>query len=1152
MRKKVFIIHGKGRVEGIGKEGGGDLDTIGSNALYAAWLSSELQRREGRQAEYGKDYVFDFVNYQQGLRHLVVHPGSDVYLPDFPIDALTPRLRMTRITTDWEIDARNGLMIGIADLLNYTMLNHGAFNENLRELTTRVTHFGKTVVDRRGPYEIATMGRVVALIRLLWGWVGEGLDDKAGALISDFMTGAPVVRLREYLFQLLAQPDKYQTIELIPPQHVTIRLAIDEAARMDFGSRGRLSYHYDLMPASLVEDTTIIHRNLKVIEAAQNLLTEEQKTKFRGYGEQALTKTKEEIDSFLEAVRPHISTERVALLETGFSELLSFYEEIPSLLQAERERSPHDLIVHIARDEEGSPITNLPVIFRLESGAGALVTLDGKTGATVEVNTDSRGSAMVHYRASGPDQSYRVAATFDELNIVVFKHDASPALLEAQAETEESDEAPSDDRDAEEPDGYVEAVTDVVEGDQTIIQDRALAVAQRMITDDFEYLAEHDVRIIRFDDHHPYTPGILATLMDLKQRGLLSEVQLSSLPKGEEQPKELQKCGTDIIYETFIQNSSADNSGLALLRQLAHVQDLHLAYEPLAIELSKLIGSKFSKIEMTRKLSLVTSSEQMQQIMSLTGWEKNVRHYEQELEKVLPRLLDTISCIHLTDTAGTRNGVPEIRPVVHPKAESQNEKGLWSRLRRKLSKQDQPVQAPEQALEPTEGLRIYFALSPFCDPRKGEPAINVASTLAYLTPHLQIDYFLYCYGSQLLTTRKVNPDARPINLSLLVSFIGSKADGGHAEAATGRPSANPEFPALRFGRVNERNFHEYGNYLAERVSAFAEMQGYSVTPRRIAKLSGARENTLRLLARNAVRFTLTKGTETLTVTAALLQYPPRDQPALTVSNAIAYLGEYLPSNYLLLSSSSSRCFLINTGDHTSGIKLDKVATHIGTHFDGGREVIAECRPKFNRSFPISRFGWVKDARFLSFAHYLTDSFRQAIGYDDFRLDPVYLQSFDSVMEQYIERVAGAMVRIVLFPEKGTRLTDTLTILAVLAPRTDQSKGEPTIGPSASLAYLLRRGIPLDYLYFCEGSYRHSLTNVTDQQDRINLQQMVELMNPAEPEHYGRSLAWKPILKEEFLRLDKTNFLVFCQAFAGFIAQLTKHKVAEVKFTRPIL
>ncbi|MBN2053271.1 hypothetical protein JW905_00020, partial [bacterium] len=653
MRKKIFIIHGKGCVDGIGKEGGGDLDTIASNAFYAAWIQS---LSPGREAVYGREYQFDFVNYQQGLRHLVVHRGADVYLPDFPIDALTARLRMTRISHDWEIAARNGLAAETDRMLQLVRGTMDSFDDAWRLLVTRLIAFGKSVVDRRGPYEIEAARRVMYLVN---GWlqmVADGLEPAIQKEFQDFLQGSATVRLRERLFEVLGRQVKWRILDEIPQNDVEARLAVDEANRMDFGGKGRLAYHFDFMPVALVEVVTIVARNLKLLFEWRDSLSSRADTDLRTLSADAMRPAVEEMHAFRASLGNRLSSQACGTLEEGFQSLIALYGEIEARVVTELGGDTDGMLtVHVARDEHGSPVRDLAVVFSLEKGDGILENAAGAAARVVEARTDDAGVASVRLRLADPETAFLVTATYDDLNITSFRR----AAIGEVAGDEESEV----DEDLVNDDGGLEARVDLVESGKSVPTDRALAVARALIEDDFLYLADNDVRIVRIDDHHPYTPGILELLRDLKRRGYLEEIQLSSLEKGQEQPKEEQKCGADLIYETFIQGTAADNHGLAYLRDLAHVQDLHIEFSPLAIELSKLIGSKFSKVEMAAGLSRVRDGDEMHRIMQSTGWGENVRKYDAGLVKVLPRLLETLSCIELSETPPERRMMAMQEPI---------------------------------------------------------------------------------------------------------------------------------------------------------------------------------------------------------------------------------------------------------------------------------------------------------------------------------------------------------------------------------------------------------------------------------------------------------------------------------------------------------
>jgi hypothetical protein len=67
-------------------ETGGDLDTVGSAALYAYWLQAEAAAR-GETCAYGETYRYAFLNYHESLLALARLGPADLYLADLPIGA---------------------------------------------------------------------------------------------------------------------------------------------------------------------------------------------------------------------------------------------------------------------------------------------------------------------------------------------------------------------------------------------------------------------------------------------------------------------------------------------------------------------------------------------------------------------------------------------------------------------------------------------------------------------------------------------------------------------------------------------------------------------------------------------------------------------------------------------------------------------------------------------------------------------------------------------------------------------------------------------------------------------------------------------------------------------------------------------------------
>lgn len=108
-------------VRGLG-ESGGDMDTVGSAVLYAAHVRQDIHEKQGREAVYGQDYRFVFVDYHQGLKHLTTHGKGEILMADVPYSAL-PDLR-----GDLEFLKKRGLR-----LLRYED-HHPVDREGLAEL----------------------------------------------------------------------------------------------------------------------------------------------------------------------------------------------------------------------------------------------------------------------------------------------------------------------------------------------------------------------------------------------------------------------------------------------------------------------------------------------------------------------------------------------------------------------------------------------------------------------------------------------------------------------------------------------------------------------------------------------------------------------------------------------------------------------------------------------------------------------------------------------------------------------------------------------------------------------------------------------------------------------------------------------------------
>jgi hypothetical protein len=327
---------------------------------------------------------------------------------------------------------------------------------------------------------------------------------------------------------------------------------------------------------------------------------------------------------------------------------------------------------------------------------------------------------------------------------------------------------------------------------------------------DLRYLAEFDTYVRRFDDHHPYEKANGEVLEKMLQEKLIDHYAMSGPVKEEESEeehdKENAKCGTDMIYEQLVEGKEWDNSGLKELQRLAHVQDLHIAiddegnYDQHAINISIIIGSKHSKIDMVQQMMKITDKDYTDRLLEHTGWDKELADYQARLEEVCPKLDRSMYCIYYN----IKNVDKEYCYKRLPK-DKQKKVDLFKKISFGLI----DLSKFFFKFEPSCQHKILAVLSPFQGAK--EARINVATAINYVTKYFKPDYFFYCYGSSLMTTRRVNPDDETIDLSVLMGKLGE--GGGHAEAATCKPDA-----PKRFAKVSDYKFEEWVKYLADRVA----------------------------------------------------------------------------------------------------------------------------------------------------------------------------------------------------------------------------------------------------------------------------------------------------------------------------------------------
>lgn len=1156
MRKKIFIIHGKGLVDGLGHEGGGDLDTVSSNAFFAAWANRLVREKEGREAEYGRDYEFDFVNYQQGLMHLSAHKGCDVYLPDFPIDALPPRLRLMKIDSMEEIEIRHSLYKELDDLYQENFIHRRETPEPWKDMIGKIKKKGAKTLAQRKFFEIKMATFSIRIMRALTDTVVQEGESKEYEFIMEKCYSKWVRdRARDFM-NFFSSPLKWDLQVCIPQEKTQEKIALFKSASQDFGSRARLNYDPTLLEL-FVEPLSSITGTQRLIADIADAATPEAVQELHKFIEDLRSMYLELFDELLQDFQSAAEEEKMKILhydriKETIQEAKKFAAAADAGAAGADEQETGDgakkLYSQITREENGCPEEGVEVFFKVEQGDAKFAEKSGRSSDAIVMKTDEMGTAIPEVLFNGRSRAV-ISATFDEYTFIKWSLGIEDSDSDLLADEEEDVEV----EDLLESEIADSGNVDRMEYGEDTDNQKALQVSLQMLKKDLDFLNSIDVCIKRFDDHHPYTPEILQLLEQYVEEGKIEAVQLSSLPRGQEQPKSEQKCGADLIYETFIKDTPADNPGLATLRDLAHVQDLHIRFEHLAIELSKLIGSKFSKIEMTKRLSRLKTSEEVDKIMQLTGWEKKVEEYQNGLAKVLPRLFGTLSLIHLDLDEPRDEDKTGETPLIPARTSSKRmeHQGFLSKILSLFKKGNKAADEGIQARETTQllprgdrkTLKILTMLSPFCDPRKGEPVINAASAINYLKPKLDFDYLFYCYGRFLMTTRKVNGDAYSVNLSDLVSFIGNKGDGGHPEAATGKPESNPDFPHDRFPKVNARNFDEYIHYIAHKAEEGTGLRFNRALPAPARDVPADLVEQYEILKRNLVLVEFQTEGEPVRVLFCYNQKSFPGQPDIEPVFILRYLAGLVKFDYLFITYGTFTLKMRNINDARQCIDLDKVARSLGIPWEGGKPDIASCRPQFNPSFPSTEYRFVHGDGFLPYCLHLAQRLVELSGCKSFDLIPLTFSRVDPALEKVLERLAGSSYRINFL---GKSRIETVTAIASLAPFTDRKVGEPPVTCLNALSHLRSRKVDMHYYFYFRGAFQHTFLNLNDDEKKIDFVKFAEALKQSNKLQHERVWAMTPKLPPQYSPLNYKNFAAFLNDTASFLKNLGGFQKVEIK------
>lgn len=944
LKKKIFIIHGFGIRNGIGWEAGGDLDTVSSNVFYTAWARKEIENIKGSPAARGTDYDYDFVNYSEGLSHLVVHSDCDIYIPDFPIDALSPRLELMYIPDPSAvtlISDFNSKLFSLKILISKNALYvddrlKKLFNSGFKQKTKVLEHPQSQAVA----VAVACVEIVTASVELSSA-VSKNPDVAASEYLEGILSniaGDALRSAKEYILQLMGGYVKEEQMDALDDSRDILK--IDESNTRDFSAKGRVNYTDDFMIVT-VESAAYAARN--AAESRSLAYSKDNAERIAAAATEiaqsvaALFKNVKNLsDDFLAKNASSSQARLVGRISSAAASAIAASESAKNpAVSSDAAGNKENITVLLMEQASGRTVEGVKISLKRLLGAGHFEDdLHSSHGggnkrvddanSSVNVVTGRDGSASVVYVKPPGEEEFQISATYDDVKYLMI-----PEEIISAADS-----------------GAVEEALDDEDDDSRI--DRAMSVSLALLEKQFRFLAENSVTIASITDHHPYTPVVHDLISKLQKEGLVKEFNVRAAPRGQDEPVEKQVCGANIVYAERLASSPAKTEGLSSLNVMARMQDLHIKMMPLAISLSKLIGSKFSKMEMVSKLAELTDKKSLENIMVSTGWDKAVAEYERKLSLVLPRAeANVMRLTFAKDPKGARAALGKIFPSLNKKNK----------------------------------IEIFAALSAFCDPRKGEPQINVASAIGHIVgaKKMKTDYFFYCYGSNILTKRKMSNSDERINLSVLSQSLGTKADGGHSGASTCKPVSNPAFPRKRLSNVKEWNFPEFLYYLGGKISESVGFPFKSIEPVEFDFKTRVRQNLERIDA-TLVEMVVKSGWMRKKIFFAKMPKPDYDNrdsnPSLV--QVMSYLKMKYRFDYLfLVQGNLSKIILANVGDASSAMDLVPVAKALGWQEDSGDPRFAVATPRRNKK--IGReWRFAKEEQFFDLAVFLAGFVEQGL------------------------------------------------------------------------------------------------------------------------------------------------------------------------------
>lgn len=305
-------------------------------------------------------------------------------------------------------------------------------------------------------------------------------------------------------------------------------------------------------------------------------------------------------------------------------------------------------------------------------------------------------------------------------------------------------------------------------------------------------LAEQEVFLERFEDHHPYTVEQIEMLKRLRDEGDLQFLAMSGPLVGNELEEEELLCAADMVHRSCIEGQPWELPGTKTLRKAAHSEDFVTDRHQLGELLTQLIKGGYCKVELAEIMLASIPDDDLQSRLAEHGLQKKVAEWREYVAGVESALLENAYVLH----------------IPRPKS---NQAELGGEALGEGSDVAKPPQ-PER-----DTIKVVIAMGYRNEP--GKPKLTTGRAIEFFADRMpDVDYAFYAWGASLMVMRRLNQADLSLNLSKIAPFLGGEGDGGHAGASVCRPDSSPAYPARLLKRVNERNFRSFAQYLSRRLA----------------------------------------------------------------------------------------------------------------------------------------------------------------------------------------------------------------------------------------------------------------------------------------------------------------------------------------------